>query len=246
MGRAIAVALATEGADVFMVARNEEGLDHTALMALAGNAAGRCSSVAIDLRTKEACRAAVETCEQKLGSVDVLVSVAGGADNRDVLELDRDLVDSAIELKLLSTMWLAQLVAPAMKEKGWGRIITVAGSAGTNPTTDNLATSLANVAAMNLTRALSDELSRHGITVNVLCPGPTDTERWRTNLQRRAARAGRSEADIHSDVNQSTPAGRIGTPEEVAAVACFLASEQASYVHGNAIYLDGGTRRGTP
>ena len=133
-----------------------------------------------------------------------------------------------------------------MRERGWGRIITVAGAAGVDPQRDNLATSVSNVSVLNLTRALSDALAPHGITVNAICPGPTDTERWRGAAAARAEREGRSVDELRAAVERAIPARRLGRPEDVAAAVSFLVSEGASYVHGNALYLDGGGRRGIP
>ena len=246
IGRTVAVSLAEAGADLCLVARNRVRLGDTGRRVAAARPATRLVLVDRDVSTRDECEAAVQSCRAELGEVDILVSVAGGADNADVLDLDRDLVIAALDVKLLSTLWLAQLVAGAMQAQGWGRIITVAGSAGTDPRPDNLATSFANVTAMALTRALSDTLAASGVTVNVVCPGPTDTERWRRNLARRSSRAEVDRDALQADIERRIPAQRIGTPEEVAAVVRFLASEEASYVHGNAIYLDGGARRGLP
>jgi 3-oxoacyl-[acyl-carrier protein] reductase len=246
IGRATAIELAAAGADVCLVGRDAERLQHTAVTIASASPAVRTLAIDRDLRAKDACEAVVATCETELGPVDVLVSVAGGADNVDVLDLDADLVVPAIEIKLLSTLWLAQLASRSMQSRGWGRIITVAGSAGTDPLRDNLATSFSNVTALGLTRALSDALAPSGITVNVICPGPTYTERWQRSAAVRSAREGRSVDEIRADAEAAIPLGRLGTPEDVAGVAAFLASDKASYLTGNALYLDGGARRGLP
>jgi NAD(P)-dependent dehydrogenase (short-subunit alcohol dehydrogenase family) len=246
IGRAVAIALATDGLDVCLVGRDRDRLEITARQVASARPSAQSVLVDCDVSSKVACTTAVERCRERLGRIDVLVSVAGGADNADVLVLDRDLVTAAIDVKLLSTLWFAQLVAGEMGERGWGRIITVAGAAGTDPRTNNLATSFANVTALGLTRALSDALSPSGVTVNAVCPGPTDTERWRRNLSRRSIDEGMPTDQLRAGVEAQIPARRVGTPGEVAAVVCFLASDGASYVHGNAIYLDGGARRGLP
>jgi NAD(P)-dependent dehydrogenase (short-subunit alcohol dehydrogenase family) len=241
IGRAVAVALAGDGFALGLVGRDQQRLDATAAAV-----AVRSVTIARDLRSKDACAEVVDGCCTALGSVDILVSVAGGAANVDVLDLDADLVVPALEIKMLSTLWLAQLVAPKMRERGWGRIVTVAGAAGVDPQRDNLATSVSNVSVLNLTRALSDALAPHGITVNAICPGPTDTERWRGAAAARAEREGRSVDELRAAVERAIPARRLGRPEDVAAAVSFLVSEGASYVHGNALYLDGGGRRGIP
>lgn len=243
IGRACALALAAEGAHVCIVARDEARLAEALTAVEAAAAAGaRCATVSADLSTEDGCRAAVEACTTQLGAVDVLVNSAGAASAAPVLELSTELLDDAFELKLYGYLRMAQLVTPAMRERGWGRIVNIAGGAGASPEDANLPTSLANIGVLNMTRALSDVLSGDGILVNTICPGTTDTERTR----RRAAREGRSYPELVEAAGQRLPAGRIAQPEEIARVAVFLASEACSYVHGSSIYMDGGGRRGTP
>jgi 3-oxoacyl-[acyl-carrier protein] reductase len=140
---------------------------------------------------------------------------------------------------------------PYMREQGWGRIVNIAGAAGTGPTATNLPASFANVSILNMTRALSDVGVRDGILVNTICPGLTDTPRTREHRRVAAQRAGRvpDEAEIEAAIERAAsqlPAGRMCEPEDVAKVTCFLASEACSYVQASAIYMDGGARRATP
>jgi NAD(P)-dependent dehydrogenase (short-subunit alcohol dehydrogenase family) len=140
------------------------------------------------------------------------------------------------ELKALGYLQMAQGVAPLMRAQAWGRIVNIAGGGGASPNASNLPLSIANAAVLNLTRALSDELSPDGVLVNVVCPGVTDTPR--------AAQL--YDAKALDDLTNRLPARRVGRPEEVAEVVCFLASNACTYVHGSSIYMDGGGRRATP
>jgi NAD(P)-dependent dehydrogenase (short-subunit alcohol dehydrogenase family) len=138
-----------------------------------------------------------------------------------------------------------------MQAQRWGRIVNIAGAAGTGPTATNLPASFANVNILNMTRALSDVGAGHGILVNTICPGLTNTPRTREHRRVAAQRAGRQidEAEIESFIEKAgreLPAGRMCEPEDVAKVTCFLASEACSYVQASAIYMDGGARRATP
>lgn len=172
IGRACVELLLREGAQVCAVARDE-----SRLAALKEGTAGPLVTVACDLRTADGCDHAVQVCRDSFGSADILINCAGAAGMGNVLSLEADVIDSALRLKFYGYLRMAQRVAPSMKERGWGRIINVAGAAGTSPTAENLPTSLANITVHNLTRALSDELAPNGVLVNLVSPGLTFTDR---------------------------------------------------------------------
>ena len=243
IGRASALALAAEGARVVVVGRDSERLAE--VVAEAGGA-GTAVAVEADLSTEEGCRAAYDGCVASWGSPDVLVNCAGSAGMGPVLDLRRSDVDDALRLKLHGYLTMSQLVAPAMRRRGWGRIVNVSGGAGASPTATNLPTSLANVAVHNLTRALSDELAPDGVLVNVVAPGLTLTDRATDLFRAQAAATGRDVDSLIAEAGALVPAGRAARAEEIAAVVCFLSSEPCSYVHGSAVYMDGGGRRSTP
>jgi NAD(P)-dependent dehydrogenase (short-subunit alcohol dehydrogenase family) len=222
------------------VARNTE------LLATVGGPNGHVLPVSVDLSTGEGCDMAVARCLDHFGAVDILVNCAGSAQQGPVLELTRETIDDGLALKFHGYMRMAQLVAPSMVERGWGRIVNIAGGAGTSPTATNLPTSIANIAVLNLTRALSDELSHSGVLVNAVCPGMTRTDRARRLKLAESQATGRDVDELLDEVAAATPAGRMAEPEEVARVVAFLASDACSYVFASAIYMDGGTRRSTP
>ncbi len=244
IGRACAHELAREGASVAVVARDGARLAEVAneLEAFGVNAL----PVAADLATAEGCAAAVEEAVEQLGPVDVLINNAGAAGMAPILDLPTDVIDSAIGLKLYGYLRLAQLVAPGMQERGWGRIVNIAGGAGSSPTEGNFPTGLANIGVLNMTRALSDAVASDGVLVNTICPGMTDTDRGRELLGAQAERRGVSIEQQLADTGARLPAGRIAEAEEIARVATFFASDACSYVHSSSIYMDGGARRSTP
>ena len=241
IGRACVVQLLAEGARVCAVSRDVSPLDE-----LVSRHGGRLVVVSADLTTPEGCADAVAACVDAFGGVDVLVNNAGAARGGPVLELTREQVDTALLLKLHGYLTMSQLVAPEMRRRGWGRIVNVSGGAGASPTSTNLPTSLANVAVHNLTRALSDELAPDGVLVNVVAPGLTLTDRATDLFRVQAEATGRDVESLIAEAGALVPAGRPAAAAEVAAVVCFLASDLCSYVHGSAIYLDGGARRATP
>lgn len=239
IGRACVEALLAEGAQVFAVALTAENLEE--LAAATGVAFAAC-----DLSTTEGCERAYAEAVRQIGRVDVLVNCAGAAPMGNVLSLTRDEVDDSLGLKFHGYLRMAQLVAPAMAERGWGRIVNISGVAGTSPTADNLPTSLANIAIHNLSRSLSDELAGRGVLVNIVSPGLTLTDRATDLLGQYAAAQGITVEDAIAHLASQVPAGRVANPEEVARAVCFLASDANSYTFGSVLYMDGGSRRATP
>ena len=250
IGRCCAVELAKEGARVGAVARNQQRL--AGVVDEITKAGGEAFAASSDLSTEPGCREAMDAIAERWGGIDILVNVAGAAQNAHVLEeLTPAVIDDALGLKLYSYLRLSQLAFPYMTAQGWGRIVNIAGAAGTGPTETNLPASFANVTILNMTRALSDVGVKHGILVNTICPGLTNTPRTREHRRVAAERAGKAvdEGEIEAEIARAAralPAGRMCEPEEVARVTCFLASEACSYVQASAIYMDGGARRATP
>ena len=244
IGRACAVALAKEGTRVCIVARNRKPLD--VVVREINDAGGEGYAVAVDLRHLEGCKQVVNEVRKIFGGVDILVNNVGAARNSDVLSLDVDQISEALQLKSYSYLRMAQLVIPDMKENGWGRIVNIAGGAGTSPTRGNIPTGAANITILNMTRALSDAVAGDGILVNTVCPGLTNTPRARTQQRGRAEREGRDVEEVLKELGAELPAGRMAEPEDIANTVTFLASEACSYIFGSSIYMDGGGRRSTP
>ncbi len=244
IGRCCALALAREGARVCVTARSRDLLEEVVREMNA--AGGEGLAVAADLVLPDDCRRVVRETAGTFGGIDILVNCAGAARGGDILELPTEQIDEGLALKAHGYLRMSQLVIPYMQENRWGRIVHIAGSAGTSPDRGNIPLSLSNIAVLNCTRALSDAVSGDGILVNAICPGLTNTQRARDVQQAEADRQGRGVEDLLREAGEGLPAGRIAEPEEIAAVATFLASEPCSYVFGTAVYMDGGGRRGTP
>jgi len=241
IGLACVRQLLAEGARVCAVSR-----DVSPLSDLLAEHPRRLVTASCDLTTVQGCDDAVAACTEAFGGVDILVNNAGAARGGHVLALDRDDIEEAMLLKLHGYLRMAQRVAPSMKSRGWGRIVMVAGSAGTSPTADNLPLSLANIGVHNLARSLTDELTPYGVLVNVVAPGMTLTPRATRLLTDLSTARGTTPDEALAAIVSGLPARRAAEPDEVAAAICFLASEAASYVHASVLYLDGGARRATP
>ena len=244
IGRCCALALAREGARVCVTARTRSLLEEARMEI--DRSGGQGWAVASDLTRREGCRQVVDEVVGRWDGVDILVNCAGGARMGDILDLSTEVIDEGLGLKSYGYLRMAQGVIPHMKRNGWGRIVNIAGGAGTSPTRANIPLSVSNIAVLNMTRALSDAVSRDGILVNTICPGLTNTQRARDLQRGKAAEEGRSVDEILARIGRRLPAGRLAEPEEIANMVVFLASEPCSYLFGSSLYMDGGGRRGIP
>ena len=205
IGKECALALAREGVHVCIAARTQDVLNQA--LAELEQTGPKPHAVAVDLNMQANCEKVVQETVDRFGGVDILVNNVGAAQNADILELSPKLIDEALSLKSYSYLRMSQLVIPYMRENQWGRIINVAGSAGTSPTRSNIPTGTANITILNITRALSDAVAGDGILVNTVCPGLTNTGRARTQQGARAEREGRDIEALLQELGQELPAG---------------------------------------
>ena len=150
----------------------------------------------------------------------------------------------AVELNLLSTINLCYEVIPLMKKQAWGRIINLTSVAAKQPIDSLILSNTARAGVLGFSKSLSNQVAAHGITVNSICPGYTKTERVEELAQSFAESGKGSVEDFYKNIQKNIPAGRLGTPEEVAHAVAFLASEGAGYITGLALQVDGGYIKG--
>ncbi len=232
IGLAAARSLAREGCDVCVSARDPEKLaDAVVELQEFG---GVVHAVLADVEDPEAAERVVRETSDVVGPVDILVANAGGPPVGRFVDAGLADWDLAIQRNLLGTVRLARAVLPGMRERGWGRIITIT-SRSAREALDGLALSNSTRAAVaGLVRTLAREVGGEGVLVNNVMPGSIDTERLRDLAGSEEALAARASA---------VPLGRIGRPEEVGDVVAFLASERASYLNGVSVLVDGGESR---
>lgn len=239
IGRACAEGLLAEGARVVVSGRDEKRLA-AARAELAPR--GEVHAVAGDLNGPGA-TAAVEKAIALLGGLDVLIVNGGGPPPGVSSAHDDAAWAAACESTILGPVRMVRAATAALTASGRGRIIFIASSSVKQPI-DRLALSNSlRLAVIGLSKTLSFELARANVTVNVVCPGMTDTDRLRelTRVQAAAAKISLEEADARRTA--TIPAGRIATPAEIAALCTFLASRQAAYLTGTVIAVDGGMIR---
>ena len=173
-----------------------------------------------------------------LGPVDILVNNAGTARTMAFENISDEAWQEDLDLKLFAAIRFSRLVWPGMKARKWGRIINVLNIGAKAPAAASTPTSVSRAAGMALTKAMANEGGPHNILVNAMLVGLIVSDQW---VRRHAQRAPDSDFDAFTrDLAKGVPLGRMGTAEEFANLACFLASEQGSYITGTAINVDGG------
>jgi 3-oxoacyl-[acyl-carrier protein] reductase len=247
IGRATARMLCAEGADVLLVARTEDQLLEAAdESAAAGEeAGGHAESLVADITEPDAADTVVREANDRLGQLDVLVNNAGTAKWRDLDEVPDEDWYAAWDLNVMAPMRLMRAAAPAMRERGWGRVVNVSSTAGKRPSASMSEYSVAKAAELSLSRLYADRYAPHGVLINAICPGPVKSELWMEPgglLDQSKEQAGHSSREEALDAAGSKrPIGRLAEPEEIAGAIVFLCSEHASYTTGAAWSVDGGT-----
>jgi NAD(P)-dependent dehydrogenase (short-subunit alcohol dehydrogenase family) len=188
---------------------------------------------------KDAQNAVAET-EKLLGPIDVLVNSAGAARRHQWEKLDAEAWHQGMDSKYFPYIHAMDAVRPGMIQRKRGSVVNIIGLGGQAATSMHLAGGAANAALMLVTVGWANTLGKYGIRVNAVNPGNTLTERLQEAIRLDAEKLGITEAEARKRLEDRVPLGRIATPEEVAAVSVFLASDQASYVTGAIIPMDGG------
>ena len=263
IGKAIALELAKEGADLVIAARNQDTLNVTAREIEAAMGSERVSAgvfgsgrsarrynmsavgrklvtVQADTTSDESVQNLIDIAADELGGIDILVNnaaVPGGLVGGGLANADMDDLLADINTKVVGYLRCAKAAAPHMQAQGWGRIINIGGLAARNSGTYS---GLRNLSVVHMTKTLSSELGPHGVTVNTIHPGTTRTERSEPMYQEQANRLGVSLDEVEADVAGGIAVRRIIDSAEVAYVAAFIASPKAGSITGEAIATGGG------
>ena len=243
LGRAVAEELAAAGTDLTLCARGEEDL-LAAARTIREEHGVAVEAVAADLSVPEEARGVVEAARKAHGPVDILVTNTGGPPPGPFEEHGLEAWRSAYRGLLEGAVVLVRGVLPGMRERGWGRILTITSIAVKQPVDGLVLSNSLRAAVTGMARTLANEVAADGVTVNNLMPGYTRTERLESLAEEAAREEGIDPAEAYARWEREVPAGRLAEPREFAALAAFLASERAGYVTGTSIPVDGGWIRG--
>jgi len=243
LGKAAALELAKEGAQVVVSARGQEELVATA-DEIRQQTGSPVLAIPADVTHPAEIEALVRAAEQELGQIDILVNNAGGPPPGQFTDMADDDWLAAINLNLLSTIRLTRLVLPGMRRRQWGRIVNITSFSVKQPSATLILSNTARAGVVAMAKTLSRQVAADGITVNNVCPGYFLTDRMRNVARADARNEGKKPEDIIARWESAIPVGRLGSPEELAALITFLASERASYITGCTIQVDGGMLSG--
>lgn len=243
LGFATAVALVAEGARVIINSRSAENLKKAADR-INRQAGSRPQLIEGDLSVTGECERVVEKAKSLYNAIDILVANAGGPPSGDFMSLPRENWSDSARLTLFSAIDLARAVIPSMMQNGWGRIIFITSLSVKQPAPGLIISNTLRAGVTAFAKSISNELAKHGITVNTVCPGFTKTERLSYLAEKQAKDKGVKPEDIFKGWVDNIPAGRLGEPSELAALISFLASDKAAYITGTSIPVDGGYIKG--
>jgi 3-oxoacyl-[acyl-carrier protein] reductase len=243
MGRAIAEALAAEGADVAVNSRSPEKLA-AVRDEIAAKTGVKVVTAPADLSDPKAVDEAVATARRELGRVDILVTNTGGPPPGPFESHDAEAWRRAIAQNLESVVNLVRTVLPEMKERGWGRIVNVTSISVKQPVAGLILSNAIRAAVTGFARTIANEAAPFGVTVNNVLPGFTRTERLVGLAGATADRTGSTVEEVYEGWQKEVPMGRLGEPEELAALTAFLCSEKAAYITGQSVAVDGGWIKG--
>ncbi|MBR9976358.1 MAG: SDR family oxidoreductase [Bacteroidetes bacterium] len=243
IGRAVAEGFTAEGMAVMLCARTEQKLKDLADR-LRDSGAERVEYIAANLDDASDIARIVAETESRFGGVDVLVTNNGGPNPGDFLSMSEEDWLAGYNRTLMSGIRLIRGFLPGMIERQWGRIINITSISVKQPVQRLLLSNTFRAGVTGMARTLSDEVSKHGVTVNNIAPGYIATGRQAQLFADRAEKAGVTVEDIRAQLTANIPMGRTGAPEEIAHLAVFLASARSSYMTGTTIQVDGGLYRG--
>ncbi|PZF78481.1 short-chain dehydrogenase [Aestuariivirga litoralis] len=229
IGSAIAARLASEGAHVVVTDVNAAGAEAVAAAIRAGG--HRASSIAADIAKAAECHALVSQALAAQGAVDVLVNNAGINRRGNIMAISEDDWDQTFAVNIDAMFHLCRAVIPQMMDRGGGAIVNTASQWGLHPAPGHIAYNVSKAAVASFTQNLARDYAPHGIRVNAVCPGEIHTPMLEAGVKR----SGRTIADL----DRLVPFGRIGKPEEVAALVAFLASDEAPFMCGSLVEITG-------
>lgn len=235
LGEAAATALAAEGVEITINGRDQARLD------AAASRIEKATGVVPAMAPGDVSKSAdIDHILKAVGDTDILVSNSGGPPSGLFHNLDRDDWPSAADLLVHSAVNLTRGLLDGMRQRKWGRLIFITSVSVLRPIDDLILSNTYRSAVAGFCKSIAINYGAEGITANCVCPGYTATDRLWGLAEKRASRSDKSSQEVMDGLAESVPAGRLGKPEELAALIAFLASERAAYINGSTIAVDGG------
>lgn len=243
LGKASAFALAQEGAKLVICSRREKEIRETA-EEISTKTGATVLPVVADVSKKEDIKKFVGAAMKEFGTVHVLVNNAGGPPTGHITTMTDEEWEKGVQLTLMSAVRLCREVLPGMEKQKWGRVVTIVSIVAKQPINELLISSTLRPGILGLMKVLSNQYAQHNVTVNTVCPGLILTQRQKELSAFQAAEKKMTFEEYLADSAKTIPTGRLGKPEEIGNVITFLASEQASYINGVNLLVDGGMAKG--
>ena len=237
LGLAMAKEFAASGADVAILARRPDVLEE-AKGIVSATAKGRVATFSCDVGKADDIKRTYEAVMATFGKVDIMVNNAGISRAMPFEQITDEMWHEDLELKLFQAIRFCRLVMPQMKERRWGRIINVLNIGAKAPRPNGAPTAVSRAAGMALTKILAGEGAPHNVLVNAMLVGQIVSDQWVRRHEAQGANV--PFEDFVAKLGANIPLGRLGKPEEFAAMACLLASERGGFTTGTAINMDGG------
>jgi len=243
LGKAVALALAREGAKLAMCSRRADAIETAADEIRRATGVEALARAADVTRPDEVRRLVAETLE-RFGRIDICVTNAGGPPSKSFAETTEDDWAAAVNLNLMSVVYFAREVLPVMRKQRWGRLLAITSVAVKQPIDGLILSNSVRSAVSGLVKTLANEYGKDNVTVNNVCPGYTRTARLTELAERLARGEGLAAHQAEERWTRQIPLGRLAEPEEFANLVTFLASERASYITGASVAVDGGLVKG--
>jgi len=243
LGLACAKLFYSEGANLIVCSRSIENLE-TATKEITKYSTPKLNNdiltLKVDLNDEEQISVLIKEAIKKFGRIDILVHNAGGPPSAPFKKISQEDWQNSINLNLLSFIRVSELVLPIMQRQRFGRIIAITSVSVKQPLNNLVLSNTTRLGVVGFAKTLANEYAKDNILVNVVCPGPTLTNRMKELIKAQMNETGKSEQEVMSFWLQNIPLGRLGHPEELANLVVFLASERASYITGTVVQVDGG------
>ena len=243
LGLACAKNLYCEGAHIIICSRSKENLDRAKEEIgkhKPKNSNNRILTYVADLNDENQIESLVDETVKEFGRIDILVHNAGGPPSAPINKISKDDWQNSINLNLLSFVRVSELVVPIMRQQKFGRIIAITSVSVKQPLDNLVLSNTIRLGVVGFAKTLANECAKDNILVNVVCPGPTLTNRMKELINATVKQTGKSEEEVKKAWTDQIPLGRLGKPEELANLIVFLASEKASYMTGTVVQVDGG------